>query len=167
MAVVVYLDLEGTVSPWRGHDLSLGWSDITTYDTHLGQFSLSKEMGRALMQLPADICWLNSLASFCDVELGPLIDIPKGHQCLGSSPMRSKTDLIVLDQINNPRPFVWADDGEALLWERELDEALTNHEIQVPYFIPDIALGEGLSWWDVEEISEFATRQQQLARTAK
>lgn len=137
MKPVIYLDVDGVLNaiPFNVNKLrKAGWSDWQKSkvpspiegDDRVFPFWTSKEMGAALLSLDCDIEWLTTWGDEADTHVADLVGLPRGlpvtstidtyREARPSSGLfvvnsfNWKLEILIKDQQENPRPFIWIDD---------------------------------------------------------
>lgn len=157
MKPVIYLDVDGVLNA-LGHENDT-WGDFELHksvvpdDIPFGEMGfdlwLSKEMIKELASLPADVVWLTTWRHDAPSKVAPLVDAPDWPVI---DWRLSKWDALAQDQRNNPRPFVWVDDGEAT----ELNmNRIRSHVGKIPYLLIQPNSLIGLTPKDIDDIKVF------------
>ena len=115
----LYLDVDGVVNAWHA---DRSWGDMSEGDAGPsggGVFTIkwSPTMIEELKALDLEIVWLTTWRDYAEPLIGGLTGVGVGSRHIdpldGYTTFPSimwKTRALIQDQIDNPMPFVWADD---------------------------------------------------------
>lgn len=168
----MFLDVDGVLNAFDYDPLLAGYTDFVTHEVTVGQQSgfrmifdlrLSRGMGKALADLPAEITWLTTWQKDADRIVAPLVGLPQGLRVLYPPADTSDSDPVwkftVLRRTvdADPRPFVWLDDGVNTFATGSVSVREWADELSVPNLLIAPDPRSGLVPGQIEAISEFLT----------
>ena len=121
---LLVLDVDGVLNPFAMGDVPAAgaFDDFEPCAARGFVLRLSRTMGRALVRLPAELCWATTWAESVDRDIAPRCDLPPGLRVAARPPAEPAALLVnwKLVQVRRlvetlRRPFVWVDD-DALGW---------------------------------------------------
>jgi hypothetical protein len=162
---LVVLDVDGVLNPYAMGDVAGrgAFDDFERCEARGFLLRLSRAMGRALVALPAELCWATTWADSVDRDVAPRCDLPPGLRVAARPPVEPAALLAnwKLVQVRRlvetlRRPFVWVDD-DAFGWPGPDGEDA--HAWAARCDLPNLLLAPdpatGLTAGDIEQIAAF------------
>jgi len=174
--ITLYQDVDGCLNasmpPWAGSRIST--KEATTSEGRTYMIRYAVDLISALKGLSTDLVWLTTWTHDGPKIIAPLVGWPAGetapvlcppaeYAAGGYQSIYWKFAALELDQLANPRPFIWVDDELADfkilpsldLWER-LDALGTEYIVVAP---KDFL---GVTPKQVAEMAEFIAKHEQV-----
>lgn len=120
---LLLLDVDGVLNPFAWHGPQEGtFTDFAPHVARGFRLLLSREMGRRLTRLPAEVCWATTWSDSIDEDVAPLAGLPLGLRIAARMPLEpaeaaTNWKLVQVRRLveREQRPFAWIDD-DALDW---------------------------------------------------
>lgn len=159
-----FLDVDGVLNPFAmAEPPPEAFADFEAHAARGFLLRLSREMGRRLMALPAELCWATTWADTIDRDVAPFCGLPEGLRVAARAPLEEAAlatnwKLVQIRRLVEAerRPFVWVDD-DALSWPgpNGEDAGTWAGRLGLPHLLvaPDPAIG--LTGAAIDQIARF------------
>lgn len=146
------LDVDGVLNPYAmTGPTPEAFADFEEHTARGFLLRLSRDMGRRLARLTAELCWATTWADTIDRDVTPFCGLPAGLRIAARPPLEEAAlatnwKLVQVRRLleAEPRPFVWIDDDALSRPGPDGEDALSwAGGLEVPHLLvaPDPAVG--------------------------